>query len=81
MKITIMSKKAWTDPKTGGLRQLSRKFEQDFVPSNVNAEGKPKTRKEILRELEAQRAAWMAEPLDGAAPVAAVPAAPTPPKP
>lgn len=45
----------------GKRRQTSRKFFQTINPFNTKPDGTPKTRSDIMAELEQQRNAWLAE--------------------
>lgn len=59
-KVKIYGVKHWKE--NGKRRQQSREFYQTLNPFNKNAQGNPKTRKEILAELIAERDAWIKEP-------------------
>lgn len=62
-EISVSATKRWKDA-DGKARQQTRKFTQTHNPFNRNAEGLPKTRDEIAREVMAERAAWLLIPAE-----------------
>lgn len=62
-EVSVSATKRWKDPVTGKARQQTRKFYQTLNPFNKAADGTPKTREQIMSEITAEKAAWLAEPI------------------
>jgi hypothetical protein len=60
--VQVTAKRTWMED--GKKRQKTKKFEQTINPFNTNAAGIPKTRQEILVELNAERDKWMTKPIE-----------------
>lgn len=60
-EIFIKGVRKFKDPVTGKPRQETRRFFQTINPFNKDKDGLPKTREQIVREITAQRDAWLAE--------------------
>lgn len=58
-EVSIKRTFRWRDPVTGKARQETKKFWQTVNPFNKGADGFPKTRGEIMSELEQQARLWM----------------------
>jgi hypothetical protein len=56
-KIELKAKRVWKE--SGKKRQETRTFMQTVNPFNKNPDGSVKTRVEILKELHAERLAWL----------------------
>ena len=65
-EIAIKATHRWVDA-DGKKRQETRKFWQTINPFNTLPDGSLKTADDIMREITAERAAWLAEK-EGAAP-------------
>lgn len=61
-KVEVREVKRWKDPATGRSKQHTRTFFQTINPWNKNKAGEVKTREEILAELRAEAARWLALP-------------------
>ncbi len=58
-EVSIKATRRWTD-ENGKKRQQTRKFFQTINPFNKGADGLPKSRDQIMSELQAEKAAWLA---------------------
>lgn len=58
-EVSIKRTFRWRDPETGKTRQETKKFWQTISPFNMGADGSPKTRGQIMFELEQQARLWM----------------------
>jgi len=59
--VTHKAVKRWVDA-DGKKHQQTMKFMQTLNPFNKDADGFPKSREQIWKELKAQAAAWLAQP-------------------
>jgi len=59
-EVKVTGRRYWKE--NGRKRQETKVFFQTLNPFNKNTEGFPKSRQQIMAELTAERAAWMAEP-------------------
>jgi hypothetical protein len=46
---------------SGKIRKYKKKFFQTLSPFNTTCQGRPKTREEIMRELNRERELWIAK--------------------
>ena len=58
-EVWIKATKRWTD-ENGKKRQKTKKFYQTLNPFNRDADGNPKSREQIMSEIMAERAEWLA---------------------
>ena len=58
-EVSIKATRRWTD-ENGKKRQQTRKFFQTINPFNNGADGLPKSRDQIMSELQAEKTAWLA---------------------
>ena len=58
-KVSIKRTFRWRDPVTGRARQETKKFWQTVSQFNTGADGNPKTRGQIMFELEQQARLWL----------------------
>jgi hypothetical protein len=58
--VMVTGFRRWRDA-DGRKRQMTKKFWQSINPWNCGADGRPKTREDILREVQADRDKWEAE--------------------
>ena len=58
-EVSIKRTFRWRDPVTGKPRQETKKFWQTVNPFNKGIDGSPKTRGQIMAELEQQARLWM----------------------
>ena len=58
-EVSIKRTFRWRDPVTGKVHQETKKFWQTVNPFNHGADGSPKTRGQIMFELEQQARLWM----------------------
>lgn len=58
-EVSIKRTFRWRDPATGNVRQETKKFFQTINPFNTAGDGSPKSRGQILAELERQARLWM----------------------
>jgi hypothetical protein len=58
-RVQLRGVRRWTE--NGKRRQQTKVFEQTINPFNKNTAGFPKSRSEIIAELQAERTAWLAE--------------------
>ena len=56
-EVSIKATRRWTD-ENGKKRQQTRKFFQTLNPFNTGAAGLPKSRDQIMSELQAEKAVW-----------------------
>lgn len=61
-EVSLSGHKHGTCIACGKKRERAQRFFQTLNPFNRNAAGLPKSRAEIVEELEAKRAKWWAEP-------------------
>jgi hypothetical protein len=59
-EVAIKATRCWAD-ENGKKRQETKKFWQTINPFNKGEDGLPKSRDQILREIKAQRDAWLSE--------------------
>lgn len=59
-EVSVKAIKRWTD-ENGKRRQKTKTFSQTVNPFNKNSDGTIKTHGEIMREISAERDAWMRE--------------------
>lgn len=57
-EVAVRATRRWTD-EAGKKRQQTRKFFQTLNPFNKGADGLPKERDQILKEIFAKRDAWL----------------------
>jgi len=62
--VSVKATRVWKQD--GRRRQQTREFMQTINPFNRDEDGNVKTRQQILIEVNAERAAWLAKPLPGA---------------
>jgi hypothetical protein len=63
-EVAVRATRRWTE--NGKKRQQTRKFFQTINPFNKGANGLPKDRDQIMREITAKRDAWLrGENVDG----------------
>lgn len=62
-EVSVKATKRWTD-ENGKRRQKTKTFSQTINPFNKNSDGTIKTRQDIVREISAERDAWMREGSD-----------------
>lgn len=60
-KVAVKGVHRWKDPETGRPRQRTKEFFQTINPFNKMPDGTPKSYAQILKEVEAERDAWLAE--------------------
>lgn len=60
--VEVKATRTWVED--GKKRQKTKKFQQTLNPFNKNADGIPKTRQEILVELNAERDKWMKKSIE-----------------
>lgn len=59
-EVSVKAVKRWTDA-DGKKRQETKKFLQTLNPFNRGADGLPKSREQIMREITAEKNDWLAE--------------------
>ena len=57
-KVSVKRTKYWKD-ENGKKRQKTREFFQTLNPFNTDESGNPKSRRQILKEVETEAEAWM----------------------
>lgn len=60
-KVSVKGVHRWKDSETGRPRQRTKEFFQAVSPFNKMPDGTPKSYAQILKEVEAERVAWLAE--------------------
>jgi hypothetical protein len=58
-EVTLKATRRWTEE--GRKRQQTRTFMQTINPFNLDREGRPKTREQIMDELHAEAETWLRE--------------------
>jgi hypothetical protein len=59
-EVAIRGVRRWID-ENGKKHQETRKFYQTISPFNKGADGQPKSSAQILKEISAERSAWLRE--------------------
>lgn len=60
-KVSVKGVYRWKDSETGRPRQRTKEFFQTVSPFNRMPDGTPKSPAQILKEVEAERDAWLTE--------------------
>ena len=60
-EVAVTATKRWKDAETGRPRQQTKKFWKTLNPFNVNADGTPRTRAQIIALLIAERDQWLTQ--------------------
>jgi hypothetical protein len=58
-KVEVIARKTWKDA-NGKRHQETRRFWQTLSPFNTDADGNPKSREQVMREIMQERKEWLA---------------------